>query len=160
LSIYKDIYSKYAEVLIILTISVVPLILKTNVITMLNNQGSLKKVVLLGIVESSIFLSAIAFLVPYVGVIGGAWAVAISSISTAILSLYWANNAIRRIFFISILVVAIGVASGLLVQQIIDSRFVVTLVGFATSIASMFLFRLIRFSEILFIINQIKSRNF
>jgi len=160
LSIYKDIYSKYAGLLVILAISIIPLILKTNVITMLNNQGALKKIVLLGIIESVIFLSAIVFLVPSIGAIGGAWAVAISSISAAILSLYWVNNTIRRIFFTSILIVAVGVASGLLVQQIIDNRLIVTLVGFGTSTASMFLFRLIRFSEILFIINQIKSRNF
>ena len=158
LRIYSDSYTKYGELLIILAISVVPFILKTNIITILNNQGFLKRLVLLGIIESAVFLASIVILIPSVGVIAGGWAVLIASIGATILSLYWANNAIRKIFFISILVLIAGIGSGLLVHQITDNKFVVTLVAFGISIGSLFLFRLIKFSEVLFIINQIKNR--
>ena len=159
LSIYTDSYTKYDVLLAILTISVIPFILKTNVVAKLNNDDSLRKITLLGTVEMSIFLISIMILIPSMGVIGSAWAIAIASISTGILSLYFATNIMRKIFFISVLTLITGVVTGILAGQIIDNRFVVTVIAFGISTGSLFVFKLIRFSDVLLILDQIRNKN-
>jgi O-antigen/teichoic acid export membrane protein len=159
LRIYNDEYIKYDTLLIILAVSIIPFILKTNIITMLNNQNSLKKITILGIIESGIFLAVIISAIPIVGVIGSAWAVTIASFSAAILSLYWANKEIRKIFFISIPILVLGIVSGYTMEYFTNNSFAVLLTGFATSILSLFVFKLVRVSEIIAIIDQIKTRN-
>lgn len=158
LSIYDDEYIKYSNILLVLGIGMIPFILSINIRTMLNNQNLLKKLAILGILESILIVVLVFFFVPIMGEIAVAWSVTIAMIISGILSLQWANTIMKKIFLKGAGAILIGVLVGLITFQIFSNEYIVAVLSFSTTLIFMFIFRNITISEIVFILEKIKSK--
>ena len=158
LSIYDDEYMKYSNILLVLGIGMIPFILSINIRTMLNYQNLLKKLAILGILESILIVVLVFFFVPIMGEIAVAWSVTIAMIISGILSLQWANTVMKKIFLKGAGAILIGVLVGLITFQIFSNEYIVAVLSFSTTLIFMFIFRNITISEIVFILEKIKSK--
>jgi O-antigen/teichoic acid export membrane protein len=158
LGIYDISYAKFSQILIILAISLIPLILSANVTTMLNNKGLLKKLSLLGIVESSAFLISILVLTPIFGAVGGAWAFVIAFSSSGILSLVWTDKLVRKVFFIGLTAIGLGITAGIIVQRVFDNDYASFVIAFFVTLSFLFILKTLTFSDISLMIQQFKKK--
>ena len=158
LGIYNEEYLRFSDMLLILGIGLIPHIVNTNVRTMLNNLVQLKKITILGVIESVIIISSVLVLTSTFGELGPAWAITIAAIVTAVFSLIWASNNIRKIFAKSVIAIISGIFFGLVIFQFLENEILVAGVSVLITIFVMFQLKLITFSEISFILSKFRKK--
>ena len=97
LSVIGKEYTLAANVLTILAIGVLPSIIVSNTMSRLNTQNRPKRIVAIGIVRIITFLIGFFLLVPQLGILGAAYAILGSFLSSAILSIIWSQEGLRYI---------------------------------------------------------------
>jgi O-antigen/teichoic acid export membrane protein len=109
LSLIGSEYTSGYMILLFLSVSILPYCIVVNTFSKLNNLGKSKRLVLLGAVEVSTFLSAFYFLVPHYGTLGASIATLVAFIAASVPSLMWSQRTLIK----HIISVGIALAGGI-----------------------------------------------
>lgn len=154
LGIYGSNFSEYYLVLTILGISLIPFMITNNTIARLNNTENFKKIILLGAVESVVFLITIIVLVPIYGIIGASLSIIIALSFSGFISFKFSKKETRKIFLKSIISIGAGVIIGFSIQQFFENDYITLVSAIFTTIFVMIGLKLINFSDILIILKK------
>ena len=89
LSLIGDEYTLAENEFFVLSLAILPFIIVINSITSLNNQNRFKELVILGLVQVTVFTISFALIVPELETLGAAISILLSILVTAILAIIW-----------------------------------------------------------------------
>lgn len=157
LGIYNTKYSEFSDILMILSLSFIPFMLTTNTISMLNNLGKMKNIILIGVIESGLILSLVIFLIPSMGVTGAAWAITIGAIGSGVISFFLTIFEVKKIFIKAITSIMISFLFYMMIQSF-NNQILILITSFFIPILCIFSLKLIRISEAILFIKQLRIR--
>jgi len=163
LALVGDQYLEAETVLFVLSLSIIPYVVIVNIISSMNNLNKLKEMILIGTIQAGSLLIAFWFVVPQMGIIGGALAILISSLSALAVSLKWSERFVFRYAGISGISIIAGWFVGYIVSLLIGNTILEALFAVISTFVLTFALGGISFSELKYLLNSIvknqKSRN-
>jgi O-antigen/teichoic acid export membrane protein len=118
LSVIGNDYVSAYDVLLVLSIGIVPSVIVSNVTSKLNTLGRHKNLLIIGSVQLTSFFVAFFILVPTMGILGAAYSMTISFILSAVPAYIWLESQNRRYILNSILAISAGVGIGFFVSSV------------------------------------------
>lgn len=118
LSLIGENYKSADMSLLVLSIAVLPSIIVTNGIAKFNNIGNSTKLIVIGIIQISVFLSSFFVFVPAAGIEGGALAILMAFTASAIPIVVWSEKPLVKSIAISVVSIMAGVAIGEYVELV------------------------------------------
>lgn len=112
-----DQYATGYTILLVLSVAILPSSVVMNAISKYNNQNNSSKLLAIGFVEIAAFTSSFFILVPFYSVIGAAYAILAAFIASAVLSIFWYEQASIKYIRNS----CIAIIAGFIVGQAINS---------------------------------------
>jgi O-antigen/teichoic acid export membrane protein len=158
LNIVNPSFLEASDELVVLGFAAIPSILIANAITKLNNLNQLRQLILLGIIEVAVFITVFLLLVPSFGIMGSAIAVLAGFFVTGSISVFWLGRNILRSVSLSVLSLAIGIAAGFALNQILGQGVVVFVVAIAVSLVTVIFLKLITVGEFRAILSSVLQR--
>jgi O-antigen/teichoic acid export membrane protein len=120
LSIIGPEYASADTILLVLSIGILPAAIAMNAISKFNNLGQGKKIIAIGVIQTSGFLISFLVLVPYYGILGAAYSILIGYTASAAYAVSMFERAERRYIANSIVAVIIGYVSGYAVDLMLE----------------------------------------
>jgi O-antigen/teichoic acid export membrane protein len=128
-------YASAHNVLLVLSIGILPTTIAMNAISKFNNLGHGKKIIVIGIIQVAGFLISFFILVPRYGDLGAAYSILISSIASAVFAVRLFERAERRYIANSVIAVIIGSLTGYVINFMFEySLLTIILSVIATSV--------------------------
>jgi O-antigen/teichoic acid export membrane protein len=115
-------YAGAGQLLLVLTVAIIPYVIVINAISKFNNLGNPRKIISLGSIQLVVFLLAFFSLTPYYGTMGSALAILMASVAAAIPALVWSERLLLRYVFLSCAALAIGLTTGYMVTFFAQSN--------------------------------------
>lgn len=112
LSIIGPQYASADTILLVLSIAILPTAVAMNAIAKFNNLGLGRKIISIGIIQLTGFLTSFLILVPHYGSLGAAYSILIAYTASSIFAISFFERAQRRYIANSLLAVIIGCAVG------------------------------------------------
>lgn len=122
LSLIGPEYENAEILLFVLSISIIPASVTVNIISMLNNLGKSKMLVLNGILQMIAFFVSFSFLVPTYGTLGMAYSILIAYLSSCLLLLFLTDHKSFRYLVMACLAVLGGFIVGSMTSIIIGNQ--------------------------------------
>jgi O-antigen/teichoic acid export membrane protein len=119
LSIIGTQYISAEEILLVLSICILPSSITMNAISKFNNLDNPRKLISIGSIEILTFLMSFFLLVPRYGTLGAAFSILIAFVSSSALSLIWSERASIRYIATSAISIIAGVISGYVIGLIV-----------------------------------------
>lgn len=135
LSILGTEYSSADNILVVLSVGIIPATIVANAVSRFNNRSNSYKLIVIGVLQLAVFLGVVFVTIPLYGVIGAAYATLAAFIASAIPCAIWSEHSSLRHILICIAAVAVGVTLG----RIIDLISNMPPIALAVSVASCFL---------------------
>lgn len=135
LSILDAEYVRVSGLLVVLAVGILPSVILSNAISKFNNLNEHKKLIAVGAVRVVSFLVPFFVLVPQYGILGAAYSITLSFISSAVLSLRWSGRDSIRYIAAAIFSVFVGIMLGQITQMFVDHAIAAILVSICTCFA-------------------------
>jgi O-antigen/teichoic acid export membrane protein len=116
LSLIGQAYASSATILVVLAAAIIPHTIVANSISKFNNLGSPKKIVAIGCIHVSTFLSIFYLIVPDYGTLGAAISILFSSIFAALIAMVWLEKDLLRSLLRCLLSIVGGLLTGYTIQ--------------------------------------------
>ena len=105
-------YAAAHTILLVLSVSILPVAIMMNAISKFNNSGEQRKIIAIGLIQIAGFLMSFVVLVPYYGSLGAAYSILIAYSASSAYALCWFQWTERRYIVNSIIAVVLGCAAG------------------------------------------------
>jgi O-antigen/teichoic acid export membrane protein len=152
-----------SDLLIIFSLSIIPFVIVTNSISNFNNLNQSKKIMMIGMIQLSVFLISFFILVPSYGVTGGAYSIFISMIISAIFSIIWYGSSILKNISFSCLSIFVVFVLISILNSITEIHLVYsTLIALVITLVLNVLFKnitIFELKEIFYIVTRMLRRN-
>jgi len=116
LSILGKDYTLAEEPFFILSLGIIPYIILMNTISKLNNLNKNKNIIILGIVQISIFITSFVILVPIYNIVGASLSIFLAFLITGIISMIFFERKLIKYTINSIIAISVGVIVGFILK--------------------------------------------
>jgi O-antigen/teichoic acid export membrane protein len=152
-------YAAAHNILLVLSMGILPTAIVMNAISKFNNSGEQRKIIAIGLIQIAGFLTSFVLLVPHYGSLGAAYSILIAYAASSAFSVYWFERLQRRYIAASLVAVIIGWAAGYIISMILDYSLIVIISSVVTTLVVVFVLKITSTSEIRQVIrNVIKPR--
>jgi O-antigen/teichoic acid export membrane protein len=152
-------YAAAHNILLVLSMGILPTAIVMNAISKFNNSGEQRKIIAIGLIQIAGFLTSFVLLVPHYGSLGAAYSILIAYSASSAFSVYWFERLQRRYIAASLVAVIIGWAAGYIISMILDYSLIVIISSVVTTLVVVFVLKITSTSEIRQVIrNVIKPR--